>query len=1077
MLALLGPAEVRMPGAPAVIPQAGRVAALLALLALEPGRVVSAQRLMGQLWEDDPPQSGVSTLYVYVSRLRRQLEPLGIRIATRPPGYALELDPEAIDVVAFQREITRAEHESRRQDWSAAMTAIDRARELWRGDPFAGLAACSDLRLEAQRLLRLHRRVDELEARVLLGLGDARRAAAMARVLTEAEPLDESYWELRMSAEHEAGNTAIALALFDEFRELLADSLGIDPGPRVRELHTRLLRDPVRASAGEAPEPSATTVGRTAQRAAVDRAIRDAGAGRGRIVVFEGAAGIGKTHLARFAAERAAGLGLRVAWARSADGAGAPPLWMWTRVLAALEPELADPLAELRGGRDVELRDDHARFALSEEIVGRVLATAARGPVLLVLDDIQWADAASLHALRLLASSIREAACAVVVTARHPESARAEVAATLAALGRESEASRHLLTPFSPAEVAELVRAYSREPLEPGALRDRVERLVERTGGNAFFLTSLLAGEEDGPLPASVAELLAQRIALLPEEAQRLLELAAVGGLALQPRVLAHALACTAHEVADALEAAARFGVVRADADGWAFSHSLARDAVLGSLPRSRRALLHARYADALAALHAGDPEAAIEELAHHRVEAALGVPSSDAFAACMVAADRARASLAYDRAARFRADALLMLDPDATPRERVEVLVLLTEEQRSAGDVQGAASTLRRVLRTAQALGDRETTVRALALLGSITLWNWRQLGEVDRETIALFEPLLAEGAVLPLGQRIELHAALSLELYYGDAAERERGVVEADRAVSLAGATGDSALLARALGAQVFSRWRPGRDAERLASLDRWVALGGDGGSAPGEIVARLHRASVRLAAGDVDGWFEDSSRAGELIPRFGRMEFEAQYTGQLACAAMLGGRLDEAHELVERTYAILKRTSIWGGDWGRAVQQLTLARLENRVGEVVDEIVAKASEDAHRSLRWTAVLALAEVDATGEARSMQARWGLRQVPVLPYWGSDFERAQVAEVAVRLGTPLLTEAYEALADSRAALITGGTALACWGPRDALLARLAARLGWDDAAAHHAAAATRLTADVAAQLGAAPRW
>ncbi|QAY72321.1 hypothetical protein ET445_02180 [Agromyces protaetiae] len=1097
---LLGPLEVHADGL-AVSPQVGRVSALLALLALSPGRVVSADRLMAQLWDDEPPQSGVAALYVYVSRLRRQLEPLGVRVVTQAPGYFLDVRPDRIDLVRFADAVRRAEHACGEESWAEATAAVEAARVLWRGEPFAGLPTCDELVVEGRRLARARRRIDELEARVLLGIGDAGRAAARARTLTEAEPLDEGYWELRMRAEHAAGNTAIALSLFDEFRELLVDALGIDPGPRVRDLHTWILRDADAdadagrdgAATGSADANSATdpvTVGRTAQRVEIDRMLRDVREGRGHVVVFEGGAGVGKTHLAELAARSAARAGIDVVWARSVDGAGVPPLWIWRQLLGALpgaEASGAAQLDELRdrvtdGGADL---GDAARFELSDAIVSRVLAAAAANPILLVVDDLQWVDSASLHALRLLAARTRETPCGLVVTARQPESQRTEVASLLTAFAREDASSRLLLAPFSVDEVAELIDAHETHAADRAAatadtLRARAERLAERTGGNAFFVTTLLAQGADGPLPASIAELFTGRLESLEPPVRRLVDLAAVGGQSLDRPALAAATSLAGHELLDALESAERVGVLRAADTGWTFSHSLARDAVLDAMTASQRILAHAAYADALERAHVVDADSVLEELAHHRYEAAAGVPERAAFEACTEAADRARSTLAFDRAARFRERALAMLPADADPGARIDVLLRLTEEQREAGDVQAAAQSLRATLRQAQRLGDRAATVRALSLLGGVTLWNWRQLGEVDRETIDLFDGVIDDPETTD-AERADLHCALAMELYYGDDDDRHRGVEAAHRAIEHAAASGDPAVLARASSSRVFTLWRPGGEGARLAVLDRWLGLRGDargpGDRVPGEIVARLHRASIRLSTGDIAGFAEDSERAGELIPRLGRTEFEAQHAGQLACAAMLEGRFNDARALIDRTYDRLRRTSIWGGEWGRAIQTLTLARLEGDVAFVADRIVAKASEDAHRTLRWAAVLALAEAGAEHEARAMQSRWNLRRVPVFPYWGSDFDRAQAAAVAVRLGTPLLTDAYTALAETTAPLVVAGTALACWGPRDRLLADIAERLGWDDRAAEHRRAADRLTRDVVERSGISLRW
>ncbi|MGB4777992.1 BTAD domain-containing putative transcriptional regulator [Microbacterium sp.] len=1106
--------------------QSGRVAALLALLALEPGRVVSAERLMAQLWGDDAPQSALSTLYVYVSRLRRQLEPLGIRLVTRPPGYALDIAPDEVDVVPFARAIARADAALQEGQPGEAQTWLDVAGELWRGEPFQNAAESADLRLEAQRLTRLRDRLVEIEARCLLDQGLARRAAELSRTLTDREPLNEAFWLLRMESEHALGNTAVALAVYEEFRGVLADALGIDPGRRIRELHTRLLRadsagpdspepdsrapgpresgSPVgRHTDGTSrltlapPPPEDEVIGREAHLSAVTDAVNAARSGRGTVLVLEGPAGVGKTFLAERAARLAEQQGFAVAWTRAVEATGAPPLWLWQRVLGQLpgarDPSGADDLARLRSlVADAASGVEDATFRLADALVGRVLEASRTEPLLIVIDDVQWADSPTLRAVSLLASSVRSSGCVVVLTVRHPESHRLPFAGILATLSRETSTRRIAVPEFTLDEVR---RRLARPHEDRGGETDRMAaQLWERTGGNAFFLTELLTAGPGAELPSTVTELIALRVGELDADARDLLLTAAVDALAVDHRVHAADDGPRPPEVLRVLDELCDLGILRRGADGFAFVHSLARDAVLAALAPHEAAGRHAKLAAAIERVYGADLEPQRERLAYHRYRAAAGVADEAAYVACMAAADRARAAFAFDQAALFRSRALeaLPIDDDE-PRRRAHALMLLTEERRSAGDVQGASLSLRQALRAAHRLGEhgeRDLAVRVLSLLGGVTLWNWRQFGEVDAETVRLLESIVGsstrDGATanLPLAQAlaptqaltpaqvVELSSALAMELYYGDAAQREHAKALTADAVTLAEQVGDPDLRARAYSARVFALWRPGDDASRREAVAAWLREEG-----PGDAVALLHRASLAMAAADVVTWSSDADRLAELIPRLGRAEHVAQHTAQLAAMAMQSGRFPEARELIERTYATLRRTSIWGGEWGRWIQLLTLARLEGDVETVADDIVAIASQDAHRALRWSAVIALVESSRLDEARAMQARWNLRGVPRTAHWGTEFDVCQAAEVAVALGTPLLSDAYTALARLSSPLIVAGTGLAVVGSRDELLARLAARLGRADEARRHREDAAAVTGAVEFALGVEPRW
>lgn len=315
-------------------------------------------------------------------------------------------------------------------------------------------------------------------------------------------------------------------------------------------------------------------------------------------------------------------------------------------------------------------------------------------------------------------------------------------------------------------------------------------------------------------------------------------------------------------------------------------------------------------------------------------------------------------------------------------------------------------------------------------------------------------------------------------MELYYGDAGDRARGRVVSAEAVALAERIGEPALLARAFNDRVFALWEPADDDGRREVLDRWIALAGESDPiSTGEVVARLHRGSLRLARGDAAGFLEDHTRAGELTALLSRPELDAQYTGQSACLALLTGRRDEAPALIDHAHASLQRTSIWGGDWAYSAQMYTLARRSGGLDRVAHEIADRAMKDSHRSLRWLAVLALAEAGEIDQARALQSRWGLHSIPTAKYWGTDLDRAMAAEVALRLGSPLLTDVYDAVTASRSALIVLGTAIVCWGSRADLLARLAERLGRADAAAVHRAEAESIRHRLAAELGSEPQF
>jgi DNA-binding SARP family transcriptional activator len=246
--ALLGPLEVRSDGREVAVGR-GKQRALLALLLLNAGRVVSAERLIDELWGEDPPATVATALQVYVSRLRTTLG--ADLIATREPGYVADVAPEAIDLYRFEA-LVRAARSSAPEE--AAVLLRD-ALALWRGPPLADV----DLRREAARLDEL--RLDALE-RVLeleLGLGKHAELVPELEALVREQPLRERFQEQLMLALYRSGRQAAALDTYRDARRALVEELGIEPGERLQRLEQAVLRND-RALGADSRPVTATAV-------------------------------------------------------------------------------------------------------------------------------------------------------------------------------------------------------------------------------------------------------------------------------------------------------------------------------------------------------------------------------------------------------------------------------------------------------------------------------------------------------------------------------------------------------------------------------------------------------------------------------------------------------------------------------------------------------------------------------------------------------------------------------------------------------------------------------------------------
>jgi len=301
-LGILGPLEVRVAGRPVPVPGA-RQRALLAALLLRRGRVVPMDRLVDEVFGEAPPREARNALQTYVARLRQSLGPAAAVVATRAPGYVLEVPGDAVDAERFaallgQARVTEAP--------SAAVALLDRALGLWRGPAYAEFASAS-ARGEALRLQELRLAAAEDRAVLLLRLDRVAEATAALEAIVVSEPWRERAVELLVTALAQAGRAGHALAAFSGYRDRLRDELGLDPSPRLRRLEEQVLRGtlepaaPVRSGQDRrVPAARATSfVGRERELTRVREATAAAP-----LVTLVGPGGVGKTRLAQEAADR-----------------------------------------------------------------------------------------------------------------------------------------------------------------------------------------------------------------------------------------------------------------------------------------------------------------------------------------------------------------------------------------------------------------------------------------------------------------------------------------------------------------------------------------------------------------------------------------------------------------------------------------------------------------------------------------------------------------------------------------------------------------------------------------------------
>ncbi|MGY1747080.1 BTAD domain-containing putative transcriptional regulator [Blastococcus sp. SYSU D00695] len=1064
---VLGPLEVTDPEGRPLDVGGAKPRALLTLLLSEPGRAVGLDRIVATLWGDDPPPTVTGTLQAYVSHLRRVLEPdRGPRqpptvLLTRPPGYLLQVGPEQLDSLRFAQLLEEGDRAVGAGDAERGAALLDEALGLWRGEPLAELGDQPAAATDRLRLTELYVRARERRCDALLAAGRPDAAVPDLQRLVAEHPLRERLWARLVTALYAADRQADALDALRRCAELLRDELGIDPGPELRDLEQAVLRqDPKltervprpRLATLPAPAPAVapvpapapeSLVGRTVELAQLRVSLDIAAHGRPAVVVVGGEAGIGKTRLAEAAAEVARAAGWAVAWSRCADDAGAPALWPWTQVLAALGQERLTPTAE-------EDPDD-ARYRLFEDLGARLTAAASRQPVLVVLDDLQGADTTSVQLLSLVARHLPALPLVVLVTVRDVgEELPAAVTDCLARLGREPAASRLRLEGLDADDVAALLA----DRLGAAAAPALAETVHDRTAGNPFFvveLTRWMAGTQEGgrgAVPPSVQEVLHRRLQRLPAETRGVLELAALAGRDVTLDLLEGAGA-PAEEALPALESAMALGLVVPGAAPWSwrFAHALVQEvlaAELGALPRAR---LHARLGAALE--QRGGDDTVVERLAHHFVEAVPVAGTGPARRYSAAAAEAARARLAHGEAAAHTRRALQLIDPAApdAARTRHDLLTALGDDLLRSGQRTEAREVLGEAITVARQLGDRRCLLEAASVWGSPTLWNWRPHGVVDHAMVALLEELLEHrDDIAPDADDAErdrltarLLGTLGVELAFS--ADLQRGPRYAEEAVELARGLGDPELLGRVLNNQSLAVWgRPGAAELRLAATDEALALAGRGLPRRTEFFARLHRAAVRLHLADRRGFEEDLDAGARLSASLSGPEVRPHVLWQQAGAAWLRGDGERAEELSTEAYELYRRVTPHARH-AYAAHQFTLRRADGRLPEAIGLLV-ETGDEGSPLLQLMAVLAAAGSGDLAEARRLRRRWGRTQVRD---WASDVALLLEAETALLLGDePEVEMAVVQLLPFRGRQAVLGTPALTLGSYDEVLGRVA---------------------------------
>ncbi len=1085
----LGPLEIFDGNDRPVALDSPRLRAVVCRLLIDPGHVVPADNLVAALWGDDPPAGAAGTVQTYVTRLRRALEPgrqargAASVLLTRPAGYVISLDDSSLDAAAFATLVRSASEAMTAGDPLSAAAQLATARGLWRGRPFHDVADEEWARPAVARLEQLHTTALELQAEAWLALGDHGAAIGELERHVRDHPLHERFWGQLVTALYRSGRQADALRAYGRCREILRDELGVNPSPELQALeravlaHDPVLRltrptAPVTTDAPPAPSPAAPAVGgaivrpfvgRAAEQALLRETLSGAVAGRGRIIVIEGEAGIGKTRLAEAMVDQATANGMAVTWTTCLDEIGAPPLWPWLQILQQLGAGPEDAVDAAAAGTrpaTTEPGDDSALFHELARVVDELVAVAQRRPLVAIIDDMQWADQASLQLLRLLIGRMSEAPIVVIATVRRPDaSPNRMLDSTMADLVRSTHHLRIRLTGLTANESADLLAAIAGGP--QGQLTDA---LHERTRGNPFFLSEtaklLVAEAVDRPdpsasavsdlVPDTVREVVERRVLRLPDDTQTMLRLAAMAGSGIELAVLQDVTGLDAEQAITLLEPAVQAGLLVEldDVIGWRFDHALAQDAVRATIARPTRARLHATLAGSIERVHANSLDAHLDELAHHSYEGA-GVGGRGVAQSWSVAAARAaHRHHGYDRAA-FHWARAIELSERAETTEHFELLLALAEDLRLMGDPEAARLRLEEAIALARRLGDDERAARAAVVFGGVTLWYWRPYGVAQWAMVDELARLAQDASG---SRRVELLGALGVELYYSE--RRPEGRRAAEQSVALARESGDVALLGRALNNYVLAVFEPGAEDLGMAALDEALLHAGHGLPLQTEVIARLHRASHRLRRGDLAATRDDLAQCHGMAAELAVPELRAQVLYASGGLAMLHGEWADVERLAHEAFEIQSRTSLWGAEWALVMQLVPALLVQGRIAEFAEQ-AARTAERPGMDATWPlAALAVLEAGDRPRALEMATRWWKPERQ--PDWTTDHQLADWGWLASRLGFPDPAVVYERMLPYADRVVVAGTAVACRGSAQLVLGHLALADGRRDTAVEH---------------------
>ena len=1107
---LLGGLRLEADGQPIAAPESRRARTLLAWLALHPGQH-GRSRLAGVLRPDVEEEDARRSLRQATWLVGRSLGEAGdgALVATRGE---VGLDPGGVAVDI-------AEIRARAADGDLEAARSLRARRLLpEHDEEWAIAARDELNAELVELLGRHASRAE-SAGDLEGAVRWARERAAADPLSEVT--QRELMRLLAASGDRAAAVQVADSLRRRLSEELGVTPSAETRAAIEQVLTT--DAPVRGSTGSgstgsgstgsgSTAPASTAPASTAPPARAPRtglpaplvtvageplvgrepALRAVAAGwdavearTPRLVALSGEPGIGKTRLVAEVATRVAAAGGAVLYGRCDE----EPLASYQPFTEALERgvedgtlaaaalpdvhtgELARMLprfaaAHAKAPTDPDADPELARYRMFEAVRAALEAVTAERPTLLALDDMQWADGGGLALLTHLAGRLRDERLLVLMTFRDSElhvGGSHSLPRLLAQLRRQRPVDHVVIEPLEPAAIARLL---------PGdAAASLVDSIHRRTGGNALFVVETLRelasengdGDGGGPVPAAVAEIVDQRVARLGESVLSVLRAAATAGLEFELRDLRTVCDLDEDELIGALDSAIEARLIREEAGlagRFQFAHALVADAIYDGMSGTRRARMHCRLGDALAA-H-GAPASAV---AHHLL---AGTPVADPERTTQwaerAAADALRA-LAYDDAAALIRRALPHV-PDIA--RRAHMLVALGDALDRAGQRDQAREAFGQAADAARESGDGEAlTHAALGYKGyAVTVTT------PDPRTIALLEEALATVGNEPV-PRARLLAALALEGYYAD---QDRAREQSAEAVALARSGGGPETLAHTLSAHHLALWDGDHTADRLGIATEMARVARAAGDRVALLQARNWRVIDLLEIGKVDDTVAEID-AYEQEARELRLERFAWYVPLWrAGLAVMRGEWERAEKLSREAHERGLAAGDANADPHRRIQLNWSLFLQRRFDEIdlgwIERTAAESPAGRGAWIPWHATVSR-ELGDHETARALFADIAADDYAIVPRDANWHVICDAAQLTAEYGTDEQARSLlERMRPYERLNPVVGRGIGCYGPVAHYTGLLAERLGDHEEAER----LYRWALEAAERIGAYPR-